>query len=116
MQKHEIFTSQEGLDLMDFVNFQVEQGISLARRKGHKYYAYSLEFKIDEERTTGYIAIPMVKDFSSNSTSEIVDQCSHYSVATLAEITRNQTPWIKARNSVFKEISLESLYEFFKEQ
>lgn len=48
--------------------------------------------------------------------NEIVDQCSHYSVATLAEITRNQTPWIKARNSVFKEISLESLYEFFKEQ
>ena len=48
MQKHEIFTSQEGLDLMDFVNFQVEQGISLARSKGHKYYAYSLEFKIDE--------------------------------------------------------------------
>ena len=41
MQKHEIFTSQEGLDLLDFINFQVKQSISLARGKGHKYYAYS---------------------------------------------------------------------------
>ena len=46
MQKHEIFTSQEGLDLLDFINFQVEQSISLARGKGHKYYAYSLNLEL----------------------------------------------------------------------
>lgn len=97
MQKHEIFTSQEGLDLMDFVNFQVEQGISLARSKGHKYYAYSLEFKIDEERTTGYIAIPMVKDFSSNSTSEIVDQCSNWKICKCFDIQNNNIKEIKIK-------------------
>lgn len=75
MQKHEIFTSQEGLDLMDFVNFQVEQGINLARSKGHKFYAYSLEFKVDEERQYGYIAIPTVKDYSSNTLEDVKEYC-----------------------------------------
>ena len=95
MQKHEIFTSQEGLDLMEFVNFQVEQGISLARSKGHRYYVYSLEFKVDEERTTGYIVIPMVKDFSSNSTSEIADQCSNWKVYKCFDIQNNGIKEIK---------------------
>ena len=95
MQKHEIFTSQEGLDLLDFINFQVEQSISLARGKGHKYYAYSLEFKVDEERTTGYIVIPMVKDFSSNSTSEIADQCSNWKVYKCFDIQNNGIKEIK---------------------
>lgn len=65
---------------MDFVNFQVEQRISLARNKGHKYYVYSLVFEIDEERHDGYIAIPSIDDFSSNSLEEAIDHSKDWKV------------------------------------
>lgn len=49
--------------------------------------------------------------------NETINQCNKYSTSTLVEITHNQDPWIKARNSCFsKVISPESLYEYFKEE
>ena len=78
MQKHEIFTSQEGLDLLDFINFQVEQSISLARGKGHKYYAYSLEFRVDEQRGDGYIVMPIIKDYSAMTLDAVKEHCKDW--------------------------------------
>lgn len=49
--------------------------------------------------------------------NETINHCNKYSTSTLIEITHNQDPWIKARNSCFsKVISPESLYEYFKEE
>ncbi len=73
----------------------------------------------------GASSIPVVNNVSFDNgitsddiktISQTVDQCNRYSTSALVEITHNQEPWIKAYNSIFsKEISPNSLYEYFKE-
>lgn len=46
----------------------------------------------------------------------VVDACDMYSTATLAEFTRHQTPYIEARLRYDREITPESIRQFFTEK
>ena len=46
----------------------------------------------------------------------VVDACDMYSTATLAEFTRHQTPYIEARLRYDREITPESIRQFFIEK
>lgn len=43
----------------------------------------------------------------------IIDECAEYSAATLVRITHNQSPWIDAYSSYSKEITPDSIREYF---